>query len=208
MKYIITCILVYLSFTAVSQSKDAKTRDTLFLYFPLKNALEDSTEQANSLDTFRNVWYSKNLAAMKEPILTNCEEDIDIYRFTWLRTFHNPISIRVQKANNAFILNVKVLRGAKDSNSRRIITSKAFAITPQDWNQIQTKLKQINFWKLPGDDIDFRGFDGAEWILEGSTKDDYHFTTRWSPGKAGDFAKCCLYFLKLSRIKIADNEIY
>jgi hypothetical protein len=117
MKYISTCILVYISLTAIGQSKDSscsvnsKTRDTVLLYFPLKDSTQDSTECANSLDTFMNVWYSKNLAAMKEPILAEYEADNETYRFTWLRSFNEPITIRIQKVNSDFTLTVKRLSG-------------------------------------------------------------------------------------------------
>lgn len=144
---------------------------------------------------------------MKEPILADCEEDIEIYRFTWLRTFHNPIMIRAQKVKSNFTLTVKRLSGQGGYEPGQIIMNKTFKIKETEWNEIQSKLKQINFYQLNAEN-DFRGFDGAEWIFEDATQNNYHFTTRWSPGKTGGYAKCCMYFLKLSRIKITENEIY
>ncbi|OQP56459.1 hypothetical protein A4R26_04675 [Niastella populi] len=184
-----------------------KKQGYTILIFSAKRFDAEFNRTVNSLDTFMNVWYSKNLAAMKEPILADCEEDIEIYRFTWLRTFHNPIMIRVQKVESNFTLTVKRLSGQSGYEPGQIIMNKTFKIKETEWDEIQSKLKQINFYQLNAEN-DFRGFDGAEWILEDATQNNYHFTTRWSPGKTGGYAKCCLYFLKLSRIKITENEIY
>ena len=74
----------------------------------------------------------------------------------------------------------------------------------KEWEKIQSKIKAINFWSLPTE-IDYRGFDGAEWILEGATKDDYHVMTRWSPEDDSECRKCYLYLLSLSGMKISDN---
>ena len=190
-----------------SGSVNSKIKDTLFLYFPLKDSTQDSTERSNSLDPFRNVWYSKKLAAMKEPNLSEYESDNETYRFTWLRSFNEPIMIRIQKVNSNFTVTVKQLSGRGGYQSGHIIMNKTFKIKKSEWNELQTKLKQINFSQLKSEN-EWRGFDGAEWILEGVTKYDYHYTIRWFPGKTSSYAKCCLYFLKLSRIKIVDDEIY
>jgi hypothetical protein len=34
-------------------------------------------------------------------VLVDYQGDSEIYRFTWLRTFHKPIAIRIQKAKYA-----------------------------------------------------------------------------------------------------------
>lgn len=181
--------------------------DTLYLYFPLKQAGQDSTENANALDTPTNTWYSRMLSVMKEPILVDCEDDIEAYRFTWLRTFHKPIMVRIQKAKDNITLSAKMLSGAGGYDPGQIIFDTTFTITVRDWNKFQSMLKKINFWQLPVE-TDFRGLDGAEWILEGSTKDDYHFTIRWTPGEASDYGKCCSQLLSLSGIRIPASDIY
>src|SRR5688572_21186821 len=84
--------------------------DSSIFYFMTKSSWQDTTN--NALDTFVNTWYSKMLFALKEPILNNYNGDKEIYRFTWLRTFHHPVSIRLEKQNNVVKLFTKVCNGA------------------------------------------------------------------------------------------------
>jgi len=183
------------------------SKDTLYLYFPLKQAGQSFDENANSLDTSINVWYSKTLTAMKEPVLANYEGDTEIYRFTWLRTFNNPIAIRIQRTKDSIILIAKKLSGAGGYDPGQLITDTTLTLSLKNWDEVQAKIKQINFWIL-SIETDFRGNDGAEWILEGSTEGFYHFTTRWSEGKGSAYGNLCLYLLNLSGIKVPDNQIY
>lgn len=74
---------------------------------------------------------------MKEPILADCEEDIEIYRFTWLRTFHNPIMIRAQKVKSNFTLTVKRLSVQGGYEPGQIIMNKTFKIKETEWDEIQ-----------------------------------------------------------------------
>ena len=34
---------------------------------------------------------------MEEPVLSSYKGDKEIYRFTWLRTFHHPVAVRLEK---------------------------------------------------------------------------------------------------------------
>jgi hypothetical protein len=52
-----------------------------------------------------------------------------------------------------------------------------------------------------------RGFDGAQWILEGVKDQKYHVVDRWTP-RDGAFREACLYLLKLSQIGISPKEVY
>ena len=145
---------------------------------------------------------------MKEPILNNHEGDIETYRFTWLRTFSKPITIRIQKSKDSIYLTSKILSGLGGYDPGQIITDTTIVLTPDNWNQVLTKIDQIHFWKLPAVE-EYRGNDGAEWIFEGySPLDSYHFITRWTVAKGSDYRNLCLYLLSLSGIKIPDTEIY
>lgn len=154
-----------------------------------------------------NVWYSKMLSALKEPILCNYEGEAEIYRFTWLRTFHNPITIRVQKRRDRINLIAKVSDGAGGYEPGKIIVDKSIPVVISEWILIEEQFNNMDFWNLPTES-DFRGNDGAEWILESATKDKYHFATRWSAGRNVNYGKCCLYFLKLADLKIPKSDQY
>ena len=67
--------------------------DSTAFYFKTKANWQDNPH--DSLDTFVNQWYSKMLFSLKEPVLSNYQGQKEIYRFTWLRTFHHPISVKL-----------------------------------------------------------------------------------------------------------------
>jgi hypothetical protein len=182
--------------------------DTVHLYFPLKDKGQDSLSNTNALDTFKNIWYSKMLFALDEPILANYNESEEILRFTWLRTFNHPVSVRIQKQNNRINLTVKVSSGAGGYEPGKIIINKNILLNMDDWNKLKSKFDELNFFNLPVEKADYYGVDGAEWILEYASKDRYHFTTRWSPSKKSNYGKCCLYFVHLAGLKIPNAEEY
>ena len=62
-------------------------------YFP-----DNIFDQNDGFNDFVDQWYSKNLKALREPsIYTQIDDKSkNVFRFTWLRTFDNPISIRLE----------------------------------------------------------------------------------------------------------------
>lgn len=190
-----------------THNKSTARKDTLKLYFPLVEEGQDIEENANSLDTFMNVWYSSMLKAMEEPILADYQSDDEVFRFTWLRTFDRPISIRIQKTGEKILLTQKMLSGAGGYDPGEIIVDTTLQLTIDVWNTVQDKIGKLKFWALQPK-TEFRGFDGSEWIIEGSTSNKYHFTTRWSAGKGTAYRDFCLYLLSLSNIKIKDRDLY
>ena len=172
--------------------------DTSTFYFP-----------ADKLDTFSNTWYSKMLRALHEPVLYNYSGDKEIYRFTWLRTFHHPVSLRLENNNNKITLTVKVSNGAGGYDPGQIIIDTTIDITLDDWNTFVGKADKVNFWNLQTE-VKEMGLDGSEWILEGVTKNKYHFTTRWSPpySKNEGYRDCCDYLISLSKLKIPKRDKY
>ena len=60
----------------------------------------------DKVDEFSVNWYGKQLSALDEPSLyMQRVSNKSIYRFLWLRTFHNPIAIRLEilKDKSAFL---------------------------------------------------------------------------------------------------------
>ena len=184
-----------------------KKSDSNTMYFPANTFLHDT---ANQIDNNRNIWYSKMLYALHEPILyTNQNDSLDIYRFTWLRTFHNPISIRVRKVRNQFILTLKKTEGSGGYEAGDVIKDTSFFISRDEWDVVINKVSKINFWELKSL-LDDGGKDGSEWILEGRRNNQYHFVSRWSPSTTRyfDFKDCCDYLLHLSNVKLTNKEMY
>lgn len=155
--------------------------DSTTFYFKTKLNWNDDTQ--NTLDTFFNEWYSKMLFAMKEPVLSSYQGDKEIYRFTWLRTFHHPVAIRLEKQNNIIRLFSKVCNGAGGYEPGQLIFDTIHNVTFDQYKSLTQKIDNINFWNLKTEQRDEAGKDGSEWIIEAVKDNKYHMVTRWTPSE-------------------------
>lgn len=151
-------------------------------------------------------WYSGQLEAMEEPVLINIQNE-EVYRFTWLRTFHNPIAIRVSKNENEITLTWKSCDGAGGYAPGKLIIDKSKKLSQNEWETFLKMLKDIDYWNLPTNEPDVMGCDGAQWILEGVNNGEYHVVDRWTPRNT-DFSEVCMYLLDLTSLKIKEKEKY
>ncbi len=157
-------------------------------------------------DEFVVNWYSEHLYAMKEPLLFNKKTSKEIYRFTWLRTFHKPIAIRIEKENTDYTIFWKMLSGAGGYEPGELILEKSKTLSEKEWQNFINHLNKSNFWKMDLGRSSI-GTDGSEWILEGVTPRQYQVITVWSP-KKGNFYNVCNYLLSLTDLDISENEKY
>lgn len=174
-------------------------------YFPV-SSLESRTEWQGG-DSFLNNWYSGQLAALQEPVLYNATKIDEVYRFTWLRTFHNPMAIRIERSGEKYTLYWKVCDGAGGYDAGKLETDMQKTIDRTAWEDFMTLLKNTDFWQTSADE-NRTGSDGAEWIMEGKTADRYHVVHRWSPKKETPFYQCCNRLITLTDIKIKKGDKY
>ena len=184
-------------------------------YFPyqyvvsLKNDWTTDTtyDVLNMIDgvKFTLEWYSAQLCALEEPLLYRYKDTI-AYRFTWLRTFHHPIAIRIENYHNTYGLYWKVASGAGGYEPGSIIIDRKRELTKEEWLRFTHLINSCNFWDMPYKNQRM-GTDGAEWIMEGIEQGNYHVAERWSPEKSA-YKECCLYLLKLTGMKISKADIY
>jgi len=127
-------------------------------------------------DSFKLKWFSEVLAENKEPILSNYYLGTDIYRLTWLRSFHQGLVIKIIKDKNDYTIETKWLDWAdqKAHISTKRITADIIA-------ELENLLKVHKFYFSESYDWEFPGNDGSEWILEAHTANRYHFLNKWSP---------------------------
>lgn len=151
-------------------------------------------------------WYSGQLKAMDEPVLKDIQNG-EVYRFTWLRTFHNPITIRLTKKENEINLTWKQCDGAGGYSPGKLTIDKSKKLSQNDWETFLNMLREIDYWNLPTNEPDVMGCDGAQWILEGVNEGRYHVVDRWTPRNT-DFSKVCMYLLDLTNLKIKEKEKY
>jgi len=138
------------------------------------------------LDRFLIAWYGGMLVAADEPSLYAASRRPDAsrresWRFDWLRTFHKPVFIRVDRlANGALSLTATRLDG-KGGYSPGAVEARAHRmLTPQEEARFRAALQAADGLDLPPSSCQ-RGADGAEWIFEANDKGAYRYVHRWTP---------------------------
>lgn len=180
------------------------------LFFPLKTIKQSQEEEEKSLDTVTNKWLTGDLISFQEPNLyrSTIDKTDKAYRFTWLRSFDLPVVIRIEKRQKRFVLTCKELldyNGRKANEFKVNITKK---ISMPQWITFEYLLKKMNFEQVQTDISDSTEcMDGAIWILESKSENNYHCIYRHCSTEK-DFEKACLYLLKLSGLKIKKKDIY
>ncbi len=157
-------------------------------------------------DTFVVRWYSKHLFAMKEPLLFNKKMNKEVYRFTWLRTFNNPVVVRIENIGDKYKLFWKLSDGAGGYEPGNLKINKSVEINPEKWRIFKSKLDSLDYWNMSLGRMSI-GSDGSEWILEGVNNEKYKVVTIWTPSK-GKFYDACNYLLSLTDLEINEKDKY
>jgi hypothetical protein len=160
-------------------------------YYFAKGALHP--EDA-STDRFVRDWFSKQLAAMNEPSIS-CGKPGDVYRFTWLRTFHHPVAVRIAAQGDGAILYAVELDGAGGYAPGKVLRKIERTLSSSEFKDLKILFSNSQFSLMPTTE-DRAGFDGSEWILEQSGKAGYHLVVRWTPenGAVRDIGNLFLSF--------------
>lgn len=158
-------------------------------------------------------WYAKHLRAMREPSLWELSKDTSkqSYRFLWLRTFHHPVSARLEvaKDGNAQLF-VKVLSGQGGYDPGHAILNRNIKVPKDAVDHFLELLQKADFWNISTEqqEGDVVGVDGAQWIIEGARGGQYHVVDRWSPDD-GPFRKAALFLaLNLGELNPRYREVY
>ena len=152
-------------------------------YFPLGSLGETPRD-----DRFRADWYSKRLAALQEPSIWGMSRQaptVEVYRFLWLRSFHNPISVRLNVASDGTgVLTSKETNGKAGHDPETLIRNTSERLSKEQTQWFLRRLDDVGFWKLPArQQVPERTshLDGAQWIVEASKDGHYQIVDRWSP---------------------------
>ena len=192
------------------------TPATSTLYFPIDSFVELSIgwEKDYTQDVFHKAnlasfilgWYSEHLKALDEPVLYT-DSGKTVFRFTWLRSFHNPVAIRIENKGETYRLTWKVTDGAGGYAPGKLITNKSKIISVDEWNKFINLLEAAKYWNMPVISHDRMGTDGSQWILEGIQNGNYHVVDRWTPENS-DYEKCGLYLIELTGLKVKRTHMY
>lgn len=163
------------------------------------------TENENSLR--ETEWLELQLRGLKENSLYNSvvETGVDIYRFTWLRSFEKPIAVSIEKQNNNIYIHWKIGKGLGGYQPKGLKRKGKHRISEEQWNTFLKLLEKANYRELPNYEY-FLILDGETWTLEHKYFDKFEAKHTNMAGR--DFATACLYLIKLAKIKINDIDEY
>jgi len=154
--------------------------------------------------------YSKYLKAMGEPSLFDRSKAgfSQSYRFLWLRSFHKPVSVRLDVRNDGTAIVTVKVGEAPGVSAVGAIQKTTRTLSKREADSFLDQINSEGFWKLPPQEEPISGPDGARWILEGVRDSQYHVAHRWAP-KDGTVRTLCLYLaVELGQMKLANDEIY
>lgn len=165
---------------------------------------EGSLSQHLDSHIIRSRWYARELMTMGEGSIFELrhKEELEVYRFTLLRSFDNPILIRIEVDEDHASLKTTIASGRGEATG--IQSKDDRRLTKSEIQQLRTMLAKKNFWEVTSYDDD-RGTDGSNWIVEALSEGRYHVADRSSP-KGGTVREIGELFLKLARC--TPNELY
>ncbi len=158
---------------------------------------------------FTGRWYAQQLRALKEPSLSDASVSSEsVYRFTWLRSFHHPIAVRITvHADGTGTLTTKMADGAGGYKPGNLITNATRTLGAREVQHVLDIVDRMGFWRMPPEQ-ETSGLDGAQWIFEGSSRRAYHVIDRWSPTE-GALRELGLYLaLTLGKLDVDAKTIY
>lgn len=125
------------------------------------------------LDEFEDSWYAENLRAAGERPLSFEPASLETLRFTWLRSFHSPVIVRVDWApTGVATLTATVLSGTGGYEPGEISNTVTRTLTQGEIERLLILRKAA----LRGPSVDCRLMvDGARWIVEATGVDGYHY---------------------------------
>ena len=152
--------------------------------------------------------YAHRLEQMQEPSLCClAKRSGRDFRFLWLRTFDQPVLIRIsERADQFWDVTVKLSEGQSGFGiDQKVISNQS---SKDSTSQVQKLLTAFephgSFWTLPTyvkKDI----LDGSTWLIEARSGERYHFIVRRSP-ESGWVYQAGLMFIAISGL--TDQRIY
>jgi hypothetical protein len=158
------------------------------------------------LSDFQDNWYSKHLGTANEPSLfeqsLKTRQDMAAsYRFTWLRSFHAPIIVRIDEGRDGVMkLTAKRLSGKGGYEPGRLDRVTSRSLTAKEGADVQRAFAAIDFEAFKPNPCDL-GADGAEWIVEVQAGGKYRVVHQQSP-QHGPILRIGMALLPLTRWNI------
>lgn len=156
-----------------------KSGDETFKVFPDPSGQEYFPKDKAS-------YYTRYLSAMKEPsVKAPLKKGVErVIRFTYLRSFHDPLAVRIVDRGGALTATSIRLKMDREYRPVKILHDKTWTLNAGSSKSIRSLLAQKDFWKpLNADEeaLASGGSDGSRWIFEIHDKDGYRMLDIWTP---------------------------
>jgi len=153
-------------------------------------------------------WHLRFLRGMGEPALSSCPPGVETYRFLWLRSFHDPYVVRVERRGEG-VMRIVAKRGSGaggyETGDVTVIAERE--LTAGEWEALSRAI-DAHFWPEPPAPsqeglpapgritLEELHIDGAEWVLEGCRGGVHRVVRLWSP-ESGELRDISLELLRL-----------
>lgn len=164
-------LLLALSLTNCSTKHTNCNEGHFYFPFPEKQNAEVG------LDTLINEWYSSHLKSMNEPILT-CNDECQTIRVTYLGTWSNPETYRIDKCQGTIIGTYKKSNGMGGYETGVVIEKSQKTISINNWSSLSDAFTKLKSTRSSNETS--LGTDGSQWIIERRTASKYEYIDRWS----------------------------
>ncbi len=150
---------------------------------------------------FQVAWYSSDVYQLGEtPLWPPSSDNEKTFRFIHLGAFTGPkaVTLTVLPDGSGKVKMTMVRQSPEQTKGEQLAAVPADRVS--DFLQ---HLDRAHFWEIPTES-QHRGFDGAEWIMEGLQDGRYHVAVRWCPGlyehsqEDAAFAEAARYLLQLA----------
>lgn len=130
-------------------------------------------------------WYQRHLRAAREPSLYATTREAGasgrILRFTWLRSFHPPVIVRVdESADGKARMVAKELSGYGGYEPGHVAKTVERLLSAAEWLALKNQVDRSRLMETRQPEC-ILGADGAQWILEQAVGSSYGYAVRWSP---------------------------
>ena len=132
-----------------------------------------------AMNDHRAAWYGSHLhAAGETPIFDSPTRTL---RFTWLRTFHEPVIVRVDMpAGGAALITATELSGKGGYTPGGVARRVERRLSVEETASLARTLDETDALAQPPTGCEL-GADGAQWILESTGPGGYVFVDEWTP---------------------------
>jgi len=175
-------------------------------YFPISKFTDSTTNKKHAIQNIK--YCSEILFGLNEPLLFNKKSINESFRLLWLRSFDNPISIRIEKNRSHVHITWKESYPSDGYNPSYMILYKDKELTLNEWNQFTSLLAPIDYWNTSVLDT-ISSLDGSVWYLEGVNSNHYHIMYRKGTSNLNSpFQNACNYLIKLTDLNIPKDSFY